>query len=56
MANVNSRDVVEIMFPETIVTRILRVEPTKWNVFPALRMEVLGYNRTGNDVFAYFDI
>ena len=47
MANVNARDVVEIMFPETIVARILRVEPTEWNGLPALRMEVLGYNRTG---------
>ena len=47
MANVNARDVVEIMFPETIVSRFLRVEPTKWNGLPALRMEVLGYNHTG---------
>ena len=46
-ANTNSDDVVDIDLPEPVVVRYLKIVVLSWNAYPALRMEVIGYDCSG---------
>ncbi|XP_072017518.1 lactadherin-like [Amphiura filiformis] len=45
IANTNTNDIVDIEFPVTLYARLLRIIPKAWNVWPSMRVEVIGNYR-----------
>ncbi len=43
-ANVDSKDIAEIPFPEPILTRYIRIDVESYRRYPVMRFEIIGYD------------